>query len=88
MFKKKQKLPTATAEKKRFDGVIQCVTVHLTSSTEGKVDINVKNGNVTTAILSNQIIYADQPVDYTISKDLFDFNNMDLSKVSIKLTAQ
>lgn len=88
MFQKKARVTNASAEIKRLDGEIQSVTVHLTPSTDEKVDINVKDGSVTTAILSNQTINTDQPVDYTISKDLFDFNNVDLSKVSIELIVQ
>ena len=87
-FQKQARVTNATAEINRLKGVIQSVTVHLTPSVNGKVDINVKNGSVTTAILTMQTIKAAQPVDYTISKELFDFNSVDLSKVTIELKAQ
>ncbi|MDO0822084.1 S8 family serine peptidase [Desulfosporosinus nitroreducens] len=87
-FQKQAKVINATAEINRLSGVVQSVSVHLTPTADGKVDISVKNGNVSTAILANQAIYAGQPFDYTISKDLFDFSSVDLSKVSIELIAQ
>ncbi|HZK85443.1 MAG TPA: FlgD immunoglobulin-like domain containing protein [Desulfosporosinus sp.] len=87
-FQKKARVSNASATISRLDGVIQSVIVHLTPSTDGKVNISVKNGNVTTAIFSNQTININQPIDYTISKELFDFNSVDLSKASIELIAQ
>lgn len=87
-FQKQAKVTNATAEINRLNSVIQSVTVHLTPSTDGNVTISVKNGSVSTAIQTNQTIKAAQQVDYTIPKDLFNFNNVDLSNVSIELIAQ
>lgn len=87
-FQKKVRVSNTTAEVNRLNGVIQSITVHLTPSTDGKVSVSIKNDSVTTTILTNQTIKASQPVDYTIAKELFDFNNVDLSKVSIELIAQ
>ena len=87
-FQKQAKVASATAEINRLNGVIQKVTVHLTPATDGKVDANVINGTVTTALLTSQTIKGAQPVDFTISKELFDFNSVDLSKVLIALNVQ
>jgi C1A family cysteine protease len=87
-FNKQAIVAQSSAEVNRLNNQIQSVTLHLTPSTDGKVDIKVKNGSVSTSIPTNQAIKAGQPVDYTISKGLFDFNSVDLSKVSIELEVQ
>lgn len=85
---KQAKVSAATAELNQQNGVIQSVSVHLTSALDGNARIDVINGGVKTELATGQTLKAGQNFDYTIPQNVFDFNQVDLANVTLELNVQ
>lgn len=87
-FTKSGKAESASALAYINNNGVQYVDIPITFKSDGIMSIKVEYNGAETEIISNQAVHGGESNTYTIYKRDFDFNNIDLNQVKIKIDIQ
>lgn len=87
-FYKTSKVESANSYAYTNEGLIEYVEVPVDFTSAGILKIEVIYDGISSEVVANETVEANQHKVYSIPKDVFDFNNKDLDKILIKIDIQ